>query len=504
MTATLSRYRPFIITVLVIALLLAFMLQQYAPTITANIVLSGLTLGALYFLVTSGLSLIFGLMDVLNFAHGIFFMLGAYLGYTMYANPRMILNTLPFVLALLGAVAVGVWLATLLPRGSFSRQFDRAIAIGLGVVGGGLTLWAVWGFDLLKLAANDATSAGGAVPTDQAQEPADQYITRLLILGVAGLLLGLALTRNTVAEGRAGRANLLGLAGGLVSIALALLLVGWRTPGETFLLGLSSDLRFLLALVAGAAGGAIVGALVETSMIRPLYARPIYQVLLTLGLVFVGTEAVKAIWGPVGYYMDIPAFFSTRGDNCPAPDILSWFSSHCASIDVLGRPFPSYRIFIIALGIIVFVGVLLLLQRTRLGMIIRAGVQDRDMVQALGINVRRVFTLVFALGCGLAALGGVAAAPFLGVNLGLAQDFLLLAFIAIVIGGMGSYTGAAIGALLVGLARSFGDQLVLSGITLPGMTEAMTFSPSIARASTVLLMAIVLLIRPAGLFGRKE
>jgi branched-chain amino acid transport system permease protein len=202
--------------------------------------------------------------------------------------------------------------------------------------------------------------------------------------------------------------------------------------------------------------------------------------------------------------METPSFFATKGRGCPAPDILTWFGSHCSSISVLGRPFPSYRIFIIFLGIVMFAAIALLLRRTRMGMIIRAGVQDRDMVQALGINVRRVFTLVFALGTGLAALGGVAAAPFVGVNPGLGQEFLLLAFIAVVIGGMGSYTGAAIGALLVGLARAFGDQLVLTGVHLPGLTEALKFSPSIARASTVLLMAIVLLIRPAGLFGRKE
>jgi branched-chain amino acid transport system permease protein len=146
--------------------------------------------------------------------------------------------------------------------------------------------------------------------------------------------------------------------------------------------------------------------------------------------------------------------------------------------------------------------VLLLLKRTRMGMIIRAGVQDKDMVQALGINVRRVFTLVFALGTGLAALGGVAAAPFVSVNPGLGQEFVLLAFIAVVIGGMGSYTGAALGALLVGLARAVGDQVVLSGINVPGLEAGL--SPSIARASTVLLMALVLMIRPAGLFGKKE
>jgi branched-chain amino acid transport system permease protein len=328
---------------------------------------------------------------------------------------------------------------------------------------------------------------------------------RLVMLLVAGVVLGIALGFNQKSDRRrASRAWLAPLLG-VVAAGLAFLIVPARTGGEEFILGLSSNVRFLLALIVGALGGAGVGALVETSMIRPLYARPIYQVLLTLGLVFVGTELIRTVWGPAGFYMDIPAYFNTSSPNCrPAPDIVSWFSLNCASINIMGRPFPSYRLFVIVLGIVMFVAIALLLRRTRMGMIIRAGVQDRDMVQALGINVRRVFTLVFALGTGLAALGGVAAAPFVGVNPGLGQEFLLLAFIAVVIGGMGSYTGAAIGALLVGLARAFGDQLVLSGIQLPGMEEALKFSPSIARASTVLLMAAVLLIRPAGLFGRKE
>ena len=191
-------------------------------------------------------------------------------------------------------------------------------------------------------------------------------------------------------------------------------------------------------------------------------------------------------------------------DNCPSPNLWSWFSDHCQSILVLGRPFPSYRLFIIFLGVVIFVAVGLLLKRTRLGIIIRAGVQDSEMVQALGINVRQVFTLVFAVGCALAAVGGVAAAPFLGVNLGLGAEVQLQGFIAVVIGGMGNYVGAAVGALLVGLARAFGDQLVLAGIKLPWMEEAIRMSPSIARASTVLIMALVLLLRPAGLFGKKE
>ena len=153
---------------------------------------------------------------------------------------------------------------------------------------------------------------------------------------------------------------------------------------------------------------------------------------------------------------------------------------------------------------VISLAVAILLQRSRLGMIIRAGVQDSEMVEALGINVRRVFTIVFAIGAGLAGLGGVVAAPFLGVYPGMAMEFLLQAFIVVVIGGLGSLPGAAVGALLVGLARAYGDHIVLAGIQLPGMVDAITGSPAIARASTVLIMAIVLFIKPTGIFGKKE
>ncbi|NTV65637.1 MAG: branched-chain amino acid ABC transporter permease, partial [Oscillochloris sp.] len=323
----------------------------------------------------------------------------------------------------------------------------------------------------------------------------------LLLLAASGLAGGLALALGqSLASPRASAGGLI-LSAALVG--LALLIAPWRLDGEQAILGLGSNLRFLLALLVGAGSGAALGGLIEWSLIRPLYSRPIYQVLVTLGLVFVGTELVKGVWGPTGYYMDTPDFFSQRGEACPSPNLAAWLRDNCASIDVLGRPFPSYRIFIIVLGLIMFTAIAVLLRRSRLGMIIRAGVQDSEMVQALGINVRRIFTLVFALGAGLAALGGVAAAPFIGVNPGIGQEFQLQAFIAVVIGGMGSYGGAAVGALLVGMARAFGDQIVLSGIQLPFMEQAIKFSPSIARASTVLIMALVLLIKPTGLFGKK-
>jgi branched-chain amino acid transport system permease protein len=345
----------------------------------------------------------------------------------------------------------------------------------------------------VALAAAAATTSGGAVPTSVAQEAGGPYTVRLVLLAAAGLFMGLGLARMGTPEQRR-RPRVSAAVTGAVLVILALAIVPIRTPGETFFLGLSSNIRFVTALIVGALAGGGLGALIESSLIRPLYSRFIYQVLMTMGLSFVGGELVKSVWGPAGFYMEIPAFFNSSSDACPSPTLWAWFSNHCQSIDVLGRPFPSYRLFIIVLGVAMFVVIALLLKRTRLGIIIRAGVQDSEMVQALGINVRQIFTLVFAIGTALAAVGGVAAAPFLGVNLGLGLETQLQGFIAVVIGGMGSYMGAFVGALLVGLARAFGDQLVLSA----------HMSPSIARASTVLIMALVLLLRPAGLFGKKE
>jgi branched-chain amino acid transport system permease protein len=284
-------------------------------------------------------------------------------------------------------------------------------------------------------------------------------------------------------------------------VAAYLLLIG-RDLGEQFMLGLSVDLRFLLALVLGAVAGALVGMAIEIVLIRPFYGNPVTQLVLTLGLSIVMIDLIEAIWGEEGNPpMQPPSFFA---EACRSESVFAWFSEGCRSVDVLGRAFPTYRLFIIAVGVLVFLGVGLLLQRTRIGMIIRAGVQDSDMVEAMGINVRRVFTFVFALGSALAALGGVIAAPFLGVYPAMGNVFQLQAFIAVVIGGMGSYLGAAIGTVLLGLARAFGDHFVAAGITVPFLESAIKGSPAIAQASTVLIMAIVLLVRPAGIFGKKD
>jgi branched-chain amino acid transport system permease protein len=162
------------------------------------------------------------------------------------------------------------------------------------------------------------------------------------------------------------------------------------------------------------------------------------------------------------------------------------------------------EIFLPIVGIIVLVVVWVLLKKSRIGMIIRAGVQDSSMVEMLGINVRRVFTLVFALGAGLAALGGVLAAPSNGLSTGMGEKLLLNALIALAVGGLTSYPGAALGSLLVGLIQQFMIKYGQIGIPIPFTDTLFKPSPAIVPASTMLLMVIVLLILPHGLLGKQE
>jgi branched-chain amino acid transport system permease protein len=163
------------------------------------------------------------------------------------------------------------------------------------------------------------------------------------------------------------------------------------------------------------------------------------------------------------------------------------------TFSILGGQFETYRLFIILVGLALMVSISLLLQRTRLGIIIRAGVQDSEMVEALGINVRRIFTLVFMLGTAVAALGGMTAAPFLGAYPAMGTQFLLTAVIVIVIGGMSSYEGTAIASILVGLTRATTEQLSLEYFN----------TPVLASVSILVFMVVVLLVKPTGLFGRE-
>ena len=148
----------------------------------------------------------------------------------------------------------------------------------------------------------------------------------------------------------------------------------------------------------------------------------------------------------------------------------------------------------IAIGLILIFAIALLLRRTRIGITIRAGVEDSEMVEALGINVRAVFTLVFMLGCAVAAFGGAIAAPFLGASIGMGNTFLLSAIAVVVLGGLGSYEGTAVGSLLVGLAAA----VVANFVSSPAFNQ-----PVFASMTPMLLMILVLFLRPRGLFGKE-
>ena len=254
---------------------------------------------------------------------------------------------------------------------------------------------------------------------------------------------------------------------------------------------MDGNLRFVISLLVSILFGFVFGSVVEITLIRPLYVRPTFIIILTLGLSYVIRELVQLLWDPLAYQMVRPPQFAQSGR---AMSLMEWLQNGNATIDIAGVTFPTYRLFVIALGIIMFIFITVLMTKTRLGMIIRAGVQDPQMVEALGINVKSVFTMVFAIGVAMAALGGIGSGPFLPIQPIMGDQYQTQGLITVVIGGMGSYVGAFVGAIILGMARAFGDYFALK----------YSLSTAIAEASTVIIMIIVLLARPQGLFGKKE
>jgi branched-chain amino acid transport system permease protein len=226
---------------------------------------------------------------------------------------------------------------------------------------------------------------------------------------------------------------------------------------------------FVYAVVFGVAVGTFVAAVVELALIRPLYERHIEQVLVTVGLSLALVALVRAIWGA-----DPRPF--------PRPEIARGTTS------LLGANVPNDRFLLIATAVVVLVAVLAFLRFTRFGLVIRAGVENRTMVTALGIDVRKAFTLVFAIGGAFAALAGALGGIYLGsISPGQGTSLLIFAFIVVVIGGMSSITGTAVAAVLVGLVQQFANYYAASGV---------------GDLSVVLLLAVVLLTRPSGLTAR--
>jgi len=269
----------------------------------------------------------------------------------------------------------------------------------------------------------------------------------MLFLMAAGLTLVLGIM------------NLINLAHGSLYMLGAYFLATFQAWTGSFLAAL------LLALPAVAA----VGMLVELIVFRRLYRRDhLDQVLATFGLILFFNELVGIVWGRQAIFVELPAPLA-------------------GSVEILpGSPYPLFRLAILAVGLLVALLLYLVIHHSRLGMLIRAGASNREMAGALGIDVATVFTLVFGLGAALAGLAGVMAAPLLSVEIGMGETILILVFVVIVIGGIGSIRGAFVAALLVGLVDTWSRILLPAGA---------------GQISIYLVMALLLFWRPRGLFA---
>ena len=244
---------------------------------------------------------------------------------------------------------------------------------------------------------------------------------------------------------------------------------------------------FILALVAALSAAALAGAIVEMTIIRKLYNRDhLDQVLATFALILIFSEGTRWVFGSFPLYLDVPAYLQ-GAVTLPG-----------------GIQYPLYRITLIFFGLIIGTGLGLLITKTRIGVQIRAGENDREMISALGVNISKLYTFVFALGAALAGLAGALVGAIQSVEVGMGEPVLILAFVVIVIGGIGSVKGALIGSILVGLTDTLG------GIFLPklfglfmDLATATNVGSSIASMSIYILMSIVLVWRPTGLFGQK-
>jgi branched-chain amino acid transport system permease protein len=280
-----------------------------------------------------------------------------------------------------------------------------------------------------------------------------------LVSALNGIAIGLLLF--TLAVGLSlifGLMDVLNLAHGAIYLLGSYVAFQFARDGEGF---------GLAALVALGLGLLLGGGLVTA--VRPIAARGhLDQALLTLGVAFVLSDAAAVIWGSDFRSVSSPTFLQ-------------------GSVDVLGRSYPVYRLAVIVVGILIAAAVYVVFERTKLGAILRAAVDDRAMVAALGIDVGKVMASVFTAGTALAAFGGVIGAPILNVSPGLDWEVLILALIVVVVGGLGSVRGALIGALLIGQVQSLGVALL----------------PQLASFALFGAMALVLLFRPEGLLGAR-
>jgi branched-chain amino acid transport system permease protein len=302
------------------------------------------------------------------------------------------------------------------------------------------------------------------------------YLLLQVLNGVQlGLLMFLLAAGLTLTFGIMDLVNLAHGSLYMMGAYIAWTLIGWT---DSFVLGA------LLALPATF----LLGVVVEATVMRRLYARDhLDQVLATFGLILFFNELVRAVWGPAGKSIAVPAFLARTIEILP------------------GVPYPAYRFAIIVTGAAVAALLAWLVARTRLGMLIRAGASNRRMIGALGVNIELLFSLVFGLGAVFAGLAGLMAAPLSSVKIGMGDDILIVAFVIIVIGGIGSIKGAFVAAMVVGqidiIGRAFLPDLLKTFLSNSAASSA---APAISQVLVYIVMAGVLVWRPTGLFGQRS
>jgi branched-chain amino acid transport system permease protein len=254
--------------------------------------------------------------------------------------------------------------------------------------------------------------------------------------------------------------------GAYVGFSAVVVLNRWRGWAESPSIGLNALLLVLAIVVAMAVAG-LLGIVLERVIVRPVYGQHMFQILITLGATIVLEELIRIVWGPNDQIMPVPVTFQGSWDVA----------------DVIVLRFP---VVAIVVGLVVYVGIRLVLARTRVGLIVRAGVENGEVIQVLGHNIQRYFTGVFAAGSGLAAVGGLMWAMFTqSVRPAMGGEQLIFAFIVVIIGGLGSVTGSLVGAVLVGLAYNYVAFL----------------APKAAIGVNMAIMVLILLARPTGLYG---
>jgi len=302
-------------------------------------------------------------------------------------------------------------------------------------------------------------------------------VTGILILeqSLNGLQFGLMLF--LLAAGLTlvfGIMDMINLAHGSIYMVGAYLIASITTASGSYWMGLG----------AGVLATAALGVLLELSVLRRLYQRDhLSQVLGTFAILLMSNEVVRMVWGSQPISLNPPPALAGPVELLP------------------GFTYPAYRLFIIGVGLAVALLLYLLVTRTRVGMQVRAGASNREMAQAMGVDVQRLFTAVFAFGAALCALAGGLLGPLLAVQVGMGESILILAFVVIVIGGIGSIRGALLGAMLVGVVDTAGRALIpLLFNHLVGAEAAASAGPAVASILIYLLMAAVLFFKPQGLF----